>query len=110
MFVLDEREPEAAARKRTGNVAKSAPAPPEVFDFPQAYVPVPGEPPWRPCTSKGTGGHGPSNPLPFADWIRCTYQCGRYQVRFYIFGRKAEECREQKNAERAEKFAKDHHG
>lgn len=100
---MPDKEPEEAVRRRTVDTS------PEVFPFPQAYVPVPGEPPWRPCTPKGTGGPGPSRQRQRADWIRCTYQCGLYQVKQFIFGRKSEECEEKRNMDRAEQLARDFH-
>jgi hypothetical protein len=106
---IPQREPEEAARKRSGSTSKPVPKPPEVFTFPDAWDPVPGQPPWRPCIHKGTGGPGPSNPRAVADWIRCTYQCGMYQVSFYVFGKKSEDCKRQNNLDRAEGLAKNSH-
>ena len=94
-----------AARKK-GNISKPVPAAPKVLAFAEAWVPVPGEPPWRPCMFKGSGGPGPSSPLPVAGWIRCTYQCGRYEVEFHVWGKKSEDCKEKKNFERAEQLAR----
>jgi hypothetical protein len=95
-----------ASRGGRRKVEARAPASPRVEVFVEAYVPVTGEPPWRPCTFNGTGGPGASSPRPEEAWIECRYQCGKYAVRLYISSRRSEDCQSRKNLDRAEDLAK----
>lgn len=98
-----------AARRRAGPVSKPVPAAPKVTAFEEAWIQVAGEPPWRPCTHKGTGGHKPSDGRLTTDWILCRYQCGKYEIEYYIFGKISEECAEKRNMDRAEELARNRH-
>jgi len=50
----------------------------------------------------GTGSSGPSSPNPQARQTRCEYRCGMYRVELYIFSKRAEDCDERRNLDRAE--------
>ena len=77
----------------------------------------PNAPRYLPCRVEGYGGPGPSRPdkAP-SDWMRCTYTCGRYEVRLYDIrlrkdadGRPKnahETCQEPINLKRAEEHAR----
>jgi len=98
-----------ASRGRRSRAETSAPLPPKVELNEEAWIPADGEPPWRPCIRKGTGGAGASTPRPQADWLRCEYQCGKYEVRLYIFSRRSEDCEARRNLDRAEELARGAH-
>ena len=98
-----------ASRGRRSKVHTGPPRPPEVHLFLAASNEVKGGPPWQPCKDKGTGGFGPSKPGPQEAWVRCTYQCGRYEVEFYIPGKVSERCKDRWNLDRAGGFARDAH-
>ncbi|HLL55156.1 MAG TPA: hypothetical protein VK447_16490 [Myxococcaceae bacterium] len=112
VFVLPKGDLEEAVR-RTGD-KKPAPEPrlpePEVRDAEDLWEPVPGEPPWRPCGWRGTGGPGPFKPkgVP-ATFVRCSYQCGRYAVKLYWAGKAEDDCLDPNAFKKAEKLAKEFH-
>jgi hypothetical protein len=74
---VDEREPEEAARK------DRPPQPPEVAVADQDWRPAePNAPRYLPCSYVSLGGSGPFRPEKApADWVRCYFRCGRYQVK-----------------------------
>lgn len=111
VFVKPERNPEEAVRRRPGGSKPvlKPPKPNEVSVHEEGWQPVPGEPPWRPCDFRGGGGKGGSagNSLP-ANWIRCSYQCGRYQVVLYdVWGTSTLDCDRRAHLERAERAARE---
>jgi hypothetical protein len=97
-----------ASRGGRRKATTGPPRPPEVRLFLDASNEVKGGLPWQPCEDKGTGGSGPSKPGP-EPWVRCTYQCGRYQVEFYIPGRDSERCKDRRNIDMAGRCARDAH-
>ena len=98
-----------ASRGSSGKVETHPPRAPEIAVFEEGWGRAQGEPPWRPCNYKGHGGPGSSSPRPGDSWIQCRYQCGRYEVKFYIFSRRSEDCDNPKNLGRAEGLAKGAH-
>ncbi len=96
-----------ASRGKQSKVKTSTPPPPTVRVNEDGWVRVEGEPPWRPC--KGIGSDGANSTAGQAQWIRCTYRCGRYEVEQHIFGKRTEDCGDQRNLDRAEQLAKRFH-
>jgi len=101
-----EVEASRSGRTRTGT---STLPPPRVTPYIAGWVPVPGEPPWRPCNYKGTAGPGPYSPRPTDNWLTCLYQCGQYEVELSIAGRRLDLCEEPENYKRAEDLARRRH-
>jgi hypothetical protein len=76
--VVPERESEEAVKK------ERPPQPNRVDVNWDWQAPGPKAPRYRPCHLQGQGGPGPFKPEKApSDWIRCTYVCGRYEVRLY---------------------------
>jgi hypothetical protein len=97
-----------ASRGGRRKAATGPPRPPEVHLFLAASSEVKGGLPWQPCERKGTGGPGPSKPGP-QEWVLCRYQCGRYEVEFYIPGKLSERCQDRWNLDMAGRYAMDAH-
>jgi len=101
---VPEREPEKAGRRSTEKPRR----PNEVFINEDDWKPVKGEPRYRPCIWKGTGGGAPGkdSSLPPV-WLRCTYQCGRYEVILRdVRGKSEDECNTYSRLKRAESEAR----
>ena len=107
---VSRREQEEAS-KRTGDRKPSPERPPRpnnVEIYEDDWKRELDEPRYRPCFWKGSGGAAPGNDstAPLV-WIRCTYQCGRYQVRLFdIRARTEAECNKYPHLKRAESEAK----
>lgn len=100
-----QAEIEASRGRRKKQVPDRPPAP-KVESREDVWVPVEGEPDWRPCFWKGVGGGGAYSSKPTSGVIRCTYMCGKYEVTLYVFGRREEDCELRRNLDQAEEAAK----
>jgi len=111
---VDERETEEATRRKD-----RPPKPNEVRIADPKWQPTePNAPRYLPCWHMGVGGSGASRPEKAPpEWIRCTYRCGRYEVRLYDVRPKIDEktgkpkdaqaiCEEWINLKRAEEHAR----
>jgi hypothetical protein len=92
-----------ASRGRQKKAAPNWPPAPKVEVREDVSIPE-GEPPWQPCI--WIGGEGPNSSMPKAEWIRCVYMCGKYEVTLYVFGKRAEDCKLPRSLDRAEDAAK----